>query len=169
MLALARALMPNPWIILLDEPSEGVQPSIVHEIGKILSRLKAEAKLAIVIVEQNLDLVLDVATRIAVLERGRIARQFGPEESRRGQRSGRCTRAGVGAHDAWIAGAGPADAGSPAAIAARGAHEPASQQSSAVVPSVRPLPSAARPNRRRRPLHRPESQPRGSAGEQRYL
>ena len=80
MLALARALVPNPWIVLLDEPSEGVQPSIVHEIGKILSRLKAEARLAIVIVEQNLDLVLDVATRIAVLERGRIARQFGPEE-----------------------------------------------------------------------------------------
>ena len=80
MLALARAFVPNPWIVLLDEPSEGVQPSIVQEIGHILSRLKAEARLAIVIVEQNLDLVLDVATRIAVLERGRIERQFGPEE-----------------------------------------------------------------------------------------
>ncbi len=80
LLALARALVPNPWIVLLDEPSEGVQPSIVHEIGQILSRLKSEAKLAIVIVEQNLDIVLDVATKIAVLERGRIERQFGPDE-----------------------------------------------------------------------------------------
>ena len=80
LLALARALVPNPWIVLLDEPSEGVQPSIVHEIGQILSRLKSEAMLAIAIVEQNLDVVLDVATKIAVLERGRIERQFGPGE-----------------------------------------------------------------------------------------
>jgi amidase len=79
-LALARALVPNPWIVLLDEPSEGVQPSIVQEIGRILARLKTEARLAIVIVEQNLDLVLDVATRIAVLERGRIEREFSPDE-----------------------------------------------------------------------------------------
>ena len=79
-LAIARALVPNPWIVLLDEPSEGVQPSIVQEIGKILARLKAEAGLAIVIVEQNLDLVLDVADRIAVMERGRIAREFRADE-----------------------------------------------------------------------------------------
>jgi amidase len=79
-LAIARALVPNPWIVLLDEPSEGVQPSIVQEIGQILARLKSEAGLAIVIVEQNLDLVLDVADRIAVLERGRIAREFRADE-----------------------------------------------------------------------------------------
>ena len=79
-LAIARALVPNPWIVLLDEPSEGVQPSIVQEIGKILARLKHEAGLAIVIVEQNLDLVLDVADRIAVMERGRIAREFRADE-----------------------------------------------------------------------------------------
>ncbi len=79
-LAIARALVASPWIVLLDEPSEGVQPSIVHEIGQILSRLRTEARLAIVIVEQNLDLVLDVATRIAVMERGRIVREFEPEE-----------------------------------------------------------------------------------------
>jgi len=79
-LAIARALIPNPWIILLDEPSEGVQPSIVHEIGQLLSRLRKDAKLAIVIVEQNLDLVLDVATQIAVLERGRVQREFSAHE-----------------------------------------------------------------------------------------
>jgi amidase len=75
-LAIARALVPNPWVLLLDEPSEGVQPSIVHEIGRILAHLRTAAGLAIVIVEQNLDLVLDVATRIAVFERGRIEREF---------------------------------------------------------------------------------------------
>jgi amidase len=79
-LAIARALVPNPWIVLLDEPSEGVQPSIVQEIGRILARLKQEAGLAIVIVEQNLDVVLDVADRIAVMERGRIAREFRADE-----------------------------------------------------------------------------------------
>src|SRR5690349_24328946 len=79
-LAIARALVPNPWIVLLDEPSEGVQPSIVQEIGRILARLKQEAGLGIVIVEQNLDLVLDVADRIAVMERGRIAREFRADE-----------------------------------------------------------------------------------------
>jgi amidase len=79
-LAIARALIPNPWIVLLDEPSEGVQPSIVHEIGKLLSRLRKDARLAIVIVEQNLDLVLDVATQIAVLERGRVQREFSAHE-----------------------------------------------------------------------------------------
>jgi len=79
-LALARALVPNPWIVLLDEPSEGVQPSIVHEIGQLLSRLRKDAGLAIVIVEQNLDLVLDVATHIAVLERGQVVREFSPDE-----------------------------------------------------------------------------------------
>ncbi len=78
LLALARALVPNPWILLLDEPSEGIQPSIIHEIGRTLSRLRKEAGLALVVVEQNLDLVLDVATRIAVMERGRIERELDP-------------------------------------------------------------------------------------------
>src|SRR5690606_32416711 len=76
LLALARAPVPNPWVVLLDEPSEGAQPSIVHEIGQILSRLRGKAGLAVVIVEQNLDLVLDVASRIAVMEKGRIEREF---------------------------------------------------------------------------------------------
>ncbi|RPH58505.1 MAG: amidase, partial [Burkholderiales bacterium] len=76
LLALARALVPNPWAVLLDEPSEGIQPSIIHEIARILSRLRTKAGLAVVIVEQNLDLVLDVASRIGVMEKGRIAREF---------------------------------------------------------------------------------------------
>jgi amidase len=76
LLALARALVPNPWVVLLDEPSEGIQPSIIHEIGQTLSRLRSQAGLAVVIVEQNLDLVLDVASRIAVMEKGRLEREF---------------------------------------------------------------------------------------------
>ncbi len=74
-LALGRALMPVPWLLLLDEPSEGIQPSIVQEIGEILVRLRQRDKLSLLVVEQNLDLVLDVADRIVVVERGRIERE----------------------------------------------------------------------------------------------
>ena len=79
-LALARALVPHPWILLLDEPSEGIQPSIVQEIGRTLAKLRLQANLTMIIVEQNLDLVLDVATRIAVLEKGRFEREFAAHE-----------------------------------------------------------------------------------------
>ncbi len=79
-LALGRALVPHPWLLLLDEPSEGIQPSIVQEIGETLARLRSEAKLTMLIVEQNLDLVLDVASRIAVLEKGQIERTLDAHE-----------------------------------------------------------------------------------------
>ena len=75
-LALARALVPKPWLLLLDEPSEGIQPSIVQEIGATLARLRDEFGLALIIVEQNLDLVLDVAHRVAVFERGTILKEL---------------------------------------------------------------------------------------------
>lgn len=75
-LALGRALMPAPWLLLLDEPSEGIQPSIVQEIGEILANLRKREKLSLIIVEQNLDLVLDVADRIVVMERGQIEREM---------------------------------------------------------------------------------------------
>lgn len=75
-LALARALVPKPWLLLLDEPSEGIQPSIVQEIGTTLARLRDEFGLALIIVEQNLDLVLDVAHRVAVFERGTIIKEL---------------------------------------------------------------------------------------------
>jgi amidase len=74
-LALGRALMPAPWLLLLDEPSEGIQPSIVQEIGEILAGLRKREKVSLLIVEQNLDLVLDVADRIVVVERGRIQQE----------------------------------------------------------------------------------------------
>jgi amidase len=75
-LALARALVPLPWLLLLDEPSEGIQPSIVQEIGDLLASLREKHRLSMLIVEQNLELVLDVASRIVLVERGRITREL---------------------------------------------------------------------------------------------
>jgi amidase len=75
-LALARALVPLPWLLLLDEPSEGIQPSIVQEIGAMLGTLREKHRISMLIVEQNLELVLDVASRIVLIERGRITREF---------------------------------------------------------------------------------------------
>jgi amidase len=79
-LAIGRALISNPWLLILDEPSEGIQPSIVKEIGIILSRLRKETGLTLIIVEQNLDLVLDVATHILVLEKGKVVKDFASTE-----------------------------------------------------------------------------------------
>ncbi len=75
-LALARALIPAPWLLVLDEPSEGIQPSIVQEIGSVLSTLRRENRLSMLIVEQNLELVLDVANRVVLVERGQITREL---------------------------------------------------------------------------------------------
>jgi amidase len=75
-LALARALMPAPWLLVLDEPSEGIQPSIIQEIASVLSTLRRESRLSMLIVEQNLELVFDVADRIVLVERGQITREL---------------------------------------------------------------------------------------------
>jgi branched-chain amino acid transport system ATP-binding protein len=72
MLAIGRALMGNPKVLLLDEPSEGLAPIIVAEVGKIIARLKAEGQ-SIVLVEQNVKLALGVADEAVVLNTGRIA------------------------------------------------------------------------------------------------
>ena len=75
MLAIARALMTRPWILLLDEPSEGLAPLVVREIGELVSRLRREGNLSILIAEQNLALALAVADRVYVLERGEIVHE----------------------------------------------------------------------------------------------
>lgn len=71
MLAIARALMTNPVLLLLDEPSEGLAPLIVAEIGRIIRSVRAEG-LSILLVEQNLALALSVADRVYVMSKGRI-------------------------------------------------------------------------------------------------
>ena len=70
MLAIGRALMGNPRVLLLDEPSEGLAPLIVAEVGRAVRRLKDEGQ-SIVLVEQNRQLALDVADSAVILNTGR--------------------------------------------------------------------------------------------------
>ena len=72
MLAIGRALVGNPRILLMDEPSEGLAPQIVAEVGRTIGKLKAEG-LSIVLVEQNIKLALDLADDIVIINSGSIA------------------------------------------------------------------------------------------------
>ena len=72
MLAIGRALMGNPSVLLMDEPSEGLAPLIVAEVGRIIARLKADGQ-SIVLVEQNIQLAFSLADDVAILNTGRIA------------------------------------------------------------------------------------------------
>ena len=74
MLAIGRALMGNPRLLLMDEPSEGLAPQIVAEVGRTISSLKNEG-LSIVLVEQNIKLTLEIADDIVILNSGRVAFQ----------------------------------------------------------------------------------------------
>lgn len=71
-LVLARALAIRPKILLLDEPTEGVQPSIIDEMAGILKRINKEREIAILVAEQNLDFCLSIAERAYVMEKGVI-------------------------------------------------------------------------------------------------
>lgn len=71
-LAIARALAATPKVLLLDEPNEGIQPSIVEEIEKIIVRLNQEIGMTIVLVEQNVSFVRKAANRFVMMEKGRI-------------------------------------------------------------------------------------------------
>jgi branched-chain amino acid transport system ATP-binding protein len=72
MLAIARALIGNPSVVLMDEPSEGLAPVIVEELARAVKRLAASEGLAMLLVEQNTRLALDISPRTAVMDRGRI-------------------------------------------------------------------------------------------------
>jgi len=72
MLAIARALMGNPRVLLMDEPSEGLAPLVVAEVGRTIARLKAEGQ-SILLVEQNVRLALELADEVVILNTGRVA------------------------------------------------------------------------------------------------
>jgi len=78
MLAIARALMSNPDLLLMDEPTEGLAPLLVREVGRVIGDLKARG-LSILLVEQNLPLALKVADHVHVLSRGRIVHSSSPQ------------------------------------------------------------------------------------------
>jgi urea transport system ATP-binding protein len=74
-LAIARALVQEPKLLLLDEPTEGLQPSVVEEIQQIIKRIQAERICSVLLVEQRLAFVGDITQRFAILDTGRIVRQ----------------------------------------------------------------------------------------------
>ncbi|MFH5772999.1 urea ABC transporter ATP-binding subunit UrtE [Paracoccus broussonetiae] len=74
-LAIARALIPRPRVLLLDEPTEGIQPNIIQQIGRVIKGLRDRGDMAIVLVEQFFDFAHDLGDRFLMLERGRAVLQ----------------------------------------------------------------------------------------------
>ena len=79
-LAIGRAMVTRPKLLLMDEPTEGIQPSIIKDIGRAIEYLRDEVKMAIVLVEQYFDFAVALASRIAVMDRGRIVLAGTPAE-----------------------------------------------------------------------------------------
>jgi branched-chain amino acid transport system ATP-binding protein len=78
MLAIARSLMTNPELLLMDEPTEGLAPLLVREVGHVIENLKSQG-LSILLVEQNLALALRVSDHVHILSRGRIVHSSAPQ------------------------------------------------------------------------------------------
>jgi len=83
-LAIVRALIGEPILLLLDEPSEGIQPSIVQEIARTIRKIARQRNLTVLVVEQNLEFVLSTASRCLFMENGRIAEEAPVELVRSG-------------------------------------------------------------------------------------
>jgi len=83
MLSIARALIGNPSVVLMDEPSEGLAPVIVEELSRAVKRLAATEGLTLILVEQNTRLALDISPRTAVMDRGRIVFDGASDELKR--------------------------------------------------------------------------------------
>jgi branched-chain amino acid transport system ATP-binding protein len=80
LLAMARCLCGKPRLVLLDEPTEGIQPSIIDEIVETLQRLRASSGLTMILVEQNLDFIAALSQRILIIQKGAITREVQPGE-----------------------------------------------------------------------------------------
>jgi branched-chain amino acid transport system ATP-binding protein len=78
LLAMARCLCGKPRLVLLDEPTEGIQPSIIDEIVETLQRLRASSGLTMILVEQNLDFIAALSQRILIIQKGTITREVQP-------------------------------------------------------------------------------------------
>lgn len=83
LLALARALVTAPRLLLLDEPSEGIQPTVLDEIAEVINKINAERGIAVLAVEQNLDFAARIARRSLIMEKGEIIAEAATAELRR--------------------------------------------------------------------------------------
>ena len=82
LLALARCLCGAPRILLLDEPTEGIQPSIIEEIIETLQAIGRQRGLTVLLVEQNLNFIASLSQRVLILQKGRITREVSPDVAR---------------------------------------------------------------------------------------
>ena len=80
LLAIARCLAGNPRLILLDEPTEGIQPSIIDEIAETLLGLRSKGELTMILVEQNLDFIATLSERVLIIQKGAIVHSAEPGE-----------------------------------------------------------------------------------------
>ena len=79
-LAIARCLCADPKLMFLDEPTEGIQPSIIEQIAELLSMLKQKSQLTIVLVEQNLEFGSSLSDRVAIIQKGTIVNELAPSQ-----------------------------------------------------------------------------------------
>ena len=87
MLAISRALLFNPKLLVMDEPTEGLAPVIVQQVSAMLKSLAAEGEIAVLLIEQNLGVAIEVADTIDVMVNGRIARSMPASRARRRPRA----------------------------------------------------------------------------------
>jgi branched-chain amino acid transport system ATP-binding protein len=80
LLAIARCLCAAPRLVLLDEPTEGIQPSIIEEIIETLSRLRRQRPFTLILVEQNLDFIAALSERVLIIQKGILVREVRPAD-----------------------------------------------------------------------------------------